>query len=122
VLPKLNHLIVYCRDKREDALYLTTVLGLPSAKTSGPFLAVTMGNEVTLDFFDWDGEPIPQHLAFLVTDAEFDQVLARIRRRGQEYWADPLHLQPNEVNFESGGRGVYFEDPSGHNLEILTRA
>ena len=37
------------------------------------------------------------------------------------YWADPGKHRPDEFNTNDGGRGVYWEDPSGHFLEIITR-
>ena len=48
-------------------------------------------------------------------------IFGRIQERGLEYWADPFHQQPGRTNDHDGGRGVYWEDPNGHNLEIITR-
>ena len=78
-------------------------------------------NDVTLDFMDVAGEITTQHYAFLVTEEEFDQIFGRIRERNLPYWADPGHQEPGEINHHDGGRGVYFADPSGHNLEAITR-
>ena len=117
----LNHTIVLSHDKRESARFLSDILGLPSPEPFGPFLAVQADNDVALDFMDDHGEIVSQHYAFLVGDDEFDEIFGRIRDRGLRYWADPAHRQPGEINTRDGGRGVYFEDPNGHNLEILTR-
>jgi len=120
----LNHTIVWCRDNRRSAAYLTGVLGLAEAVPFGPFMVVEMGNGVSLDFhvfYDPDGEIASQHYAFLVTEAEFDQIFERVCTAGQDYFADPgLHNQ-GEINHNDGGRGMYFEDPDGHLLEIITR-
>lgn len=118
---KLNHTIVHSRDPRESATFMAEILGLPEPVPFGPFLVVQTGNEVSLDFLDADGEPAMQHYAFLVTETEFDEIFGRIRARGLDYWADPGQQQKNEINTHDGGRGLYFEDPSGHLLEILTR-
>ena len=118
---KLNHTIVHARDKRASAEFLSQVLGLPSPVPFGPFLGVQTGNEVTLDFLETDEEIQTQHYAFLVTEAEFDEIFARIKSRKLPYWADPGRRQQNEINTRDRGRGVYFEDPSGNLLEILTR-
>jgi catechol 2,3-dioxygenase-like lactoylglutathione lyase family enzyme len=120
VTVQLNHTIVAARDKRESATFLAEILGVPAPTTYGPFLVVEMDNGVSLDF-DERGKIHPQHYAFLVTEAEFDQIFGRIRERGLAYWADPFHRRPGEINRNDGGRGVYWEDPSGHNLEIITR-
>ncbi len=118
----LNHTIVWCRDKAASASYLTDTLGLEDAKPWGPFMVVEMGNEVSLDYHeaDRDSEITSQHYAFIVTEDVFDVAFARIESK-QEYWADPGLQRPREVNHNDGGRGVYFKDPDGHLLEIITR-
>ncbi|HKP57714.1 MAG TPA: VOC family protein [Polyangiales bacterium] len=118
----LNHTIVHARDKRESATFLTELFGLPTPKPFGPFLVVEVANGVSLDFIDDHDGPISrQHYAFLVSEADFDAIFARIQERGLPYWADPRKQHPNEFNTHDGGRGVYWEDPSGHYLEIITR-
>jgi hypothetical protein len=67
------------------------------------------------------GRAGPAHYAFLVSEAEFDEIVARITERGLDYWADPFHRQPNAINTNDGGRGVYWDDPNGSILEIITR-
>jgi catechol 2,3-dioxygenase-like lactoylglutathione lyase family enzyme len=119
---KLNHTIVHSKDKRAAAEYFTELFGLPKPKPFGPFLGVEVGNEVTLDFMDAGHHEIQlQHYAFLVSEEEFDQIFGRIAERGQKYWADPGLARDGQINRNDGGRGVYFEDPSGHLLEIITR-
>ena len=118
---KLNHTIVYARDKRASAKFLSEILGCPAPVPFGPFLGVQTGNEVTLDFMNADEKISPQHYAFLITESEFDEIFARIRARKLRYWADPAQQQQGEINTRDGGRGLYFEDPNGHLLEILTR-
>ncbi len=116
----LNHTIVAARDKRESAAFLADILGLAAPSTYGPFAVVELANDVSLDFMD-DPEIHPRHYAFLVTEEEFDQILGRIRERGLAFWADPFDQQPGEINTHDGGRGVYWKDPDGHVLEIITR-
>jgi catechol 2,3-dioxygenase-like lactoylglutathione lyase family enzyme len=118
---RLNHTIVRARDKRESATFLTEILGLPPATSYGPFLVVELDNDVSLDFADDHGEPHSQHYAFLVEESDFDDIFARLKERGLPYWADPFRRRPGEFNTNDGGRGVYWEDPNGHLLEIITR-
>ncbi|MCU1459861.1 MAG: Glyoxalase/bleomycin resistance protein/dioxygenase [Actinomycetia bacterium] len=118
---ELNHTIVPCRDPQASATFLAEILGLPAPHASGPFLAVELDNGVTLDF-GADAAAAGGHYAFLVDDDAFDAGFGRIVERRLTYWADPLHRRPMTVNEHHGGRGVYFTDPSGHNMEILTRA
>ena len=118
---KLNHIIVPARDKRASAAFLAEVLGLSEPVTFGPFVGVQTHNDVTLDFIDSRDEIDSRHYAFLVDEAEFDDIFARLRGRRLPYWADPFRQEPEQINTRDGGRGVYFDDPSGHLLEILTR-
>ncbi len=118
---RLNHTIVASSDKRASAMFLAEVLGLPAPVPFGPFLGVQTANDVTLDYLDADGEITSQHYAFLVSEKEFDEIFARIQSRQIPYWADPYQRQSGRINTRDGGRGLYFEDPDGHLLEILTR-
>lgn len=118
---KLNHTIVHAHDKRESARFFVEVFDLAQPKVFGPFLDVEVANEVTLAFIDTDEEIQIQHYAFLVAEAEFDEIFGRVQARGLDYWADPAHKHKGEINHHDGGRGVYFNDPAGHYLEIITR-
>jgi catechol 2,3-dioxygenase-like lactoylglutathione lyase family enzyme len=118
---ELNHTIVEARDRDQTAEFLAGVLGLPPAEMYGPFRVVELGNGVSLDVIEVDGSVHPQHYAFLVGEDEFDQIWNRIKERELTYWADPHHRRPGEINTNDGGRGLYWSDPDGHNLEIITR-
>lgn len=115
----LNHTIVYCRDKSESARFFAEILGLPQPSSYGPFAVVQLSNDVSLDFLE-GGEVHPQHYAFLVGEDEFDQIHGRILERELPYWADPEFSRAQQINTKDGGRGLYWEDPDGHILEILT--
>jgi catechol 2,3-dioxygenase-like lactoylglutathione lyase family enzyme len=119
---ELNHTIVSAYDKKKSATFLAEVMGLPAPEPFlGYFLVVRTSNGVSLDFIDSTEKIEPQHYAFLVSENEFDQIFGRIVDRGLTYWADPARKKPGEINSHDGGRGVYFEDPAGHFLEIITR-
>ena len=118
---QLNHTIVSVRDKQESATFVAEILGLDQPTPYGPFLVVQIDNDVSLDFADDHGPVHPQHYAFLVGESEFDEIFGRIRARGLTHWADPGRRRQAEVNTNDGGRGLYWEDPSGHLLEIITR-
>jgi catechol 2,3-dioxygenase-like lactoylglutathione lyase family enzyme len=118
---ELNHTIVHARDPQASAAFLAEILGRGAPVRFGPFHGVELDNGVTLDFIRADGELIIEHYAFLVSEEEFDQIFGRIRERELLYWADPAHQQPGRINHHDGGRGVYWNDPDGHYLEIITR-
>jgi catechol 2,3-dioxygenase-like lactoylglutathione lyase family enzyme len=118
---QLNHTIVWCRDKQRSATFIADLFGLPTPARFGPFMVVGMSNDVSLDFHETESEITSQHYAFLIGEDDFDAIFGRIRERELEHWADPGQTRPGEINRHDGGRGVYFEDPDGHLLEIITR-
>ena len=116
----LDHMIVNVRSKLESATFLAEMLGLAPPVPAGRFLAVRLDNGLSLDFNE-GGDVHPQHYAFEVSAAEFDSVLARVHARKLPYWADPQQTRPGEVAQRDPGRAIYFSDPSGHWLEVLTK-
>jgi catechol 2,3-dioxygenase-like lactoylglutathione lyase family enzyme len=116
----LNHIIIPARDKDSSAAFLAALLGTELKPQWGPFRPVQTSNGVTLDFVD-SKDVRTQHYAFLVTDAEFDAAFGLLRKAGRNYWAGPHKEGPGEINHHWGGRGVYFEDPNGHLLELITQ-
>ena len=118
---QLNHTIVHARDPQASAIFLAEMLGLAAPVRFGPFHAVKLDNDVTLDFILAGEHLTVEHYAFLVSEEEFDAIFGRIRARGLGFWADPGQRQPGAINHGDGGRGVYWDDPDGHRLEIITR-
>ena len=116
---ELNHTIIPAKDKWVSAKFLADILNLEAGPEWGHFVPVKTANGVTLDF-DTREEFRPGHYAFLVSDAEFDAAFARIRAQGVRYYADPRRTKPGEINHLHGGRGIYFDDPNGHVMEIIT--
>ena len=116
-----NHTILAARDSQASANFLAEMLGLPPPTRWGPFQMVTTENGANLDYMDVDREIVSQHYAFLVSETEFDGIFGRVRERKLPYWADPGKQQPGKINNHDGGHGLYFEDPNGHLLEIITR-
>ena len=116
----LNHLIIPAKDKDASAEFLAGILGTEARPQWGPFRPVQTSNGVTLDFVD-STDVRTQHYAFLVDDGEFDAAFARIKKARLSYWAGPHKEGPGEINRHWGGRGVYFEDPNGHLLELITK-
>ena len=118
---QLNHTIVWCKDQATSSTFLAEMLGRPTPTRFGPFHVVEMDNGVSLDFHDTDQPIAGQHYAFLISEPDFDAVFGRIKEKALDYWADPMRSHPGEINRRDGGRGVYFPDPDGHLLEVITR-
>jgi len=117
-----NHTIIAARDRAESARFLRELLELAEAPSWGPFTNLLLDGGVLLQFAEPPVDEIQmQHYAFLVDDELFDRAYARLVERGIEHWADPQMKRSGETNTEHGGRGVYFRDPAGHGLEMITR-
>lgn len=116
---ELDHTIVPASDRRRSARFLAGLLDLPEPESLGPFEIVRIRG-TTLDFVDADEIP-SHHYAFLVTEEQFDAIFARIEARGLTFWADPYRRDAGRINTWDDGRGVYWDDPDGHLLEIITR-
>ena len=116
----LNHTIIHAHDPVATAEFYADILNLSPPRQLGIFTVLHVG-ETSLDFMQSD-EPISsRHFAFLLSETEFDDAFGRIKARNLLYWADPFHKVPGEINRWDDGHGVYFDDPNGHALEILTR-
>jgi len=121
VAVQLNHTIVWCTDQKRSSAFLADMLGLPPPKQFAHFDVVDLDNGISVDFADHKPPIAAQHYAFLVSDDVFDAGMAKIRAQGLSFWADPARSKPGEINKHWGGRGVYFEDPDGHFLELITK-
>lgn len=118
---ELNHTLVHCRNKVESANFVSELLGLAPPVPFHIFLVVQLTNGASLDFIETNERFDPQHYAFLVGELEFEQIFGKIKDRKILYWADPAKNISNKINTHFGGRGLYFEEPSGNFLEIITR-
>lgn len=117
---QLNHTIVHAKDSKVSANFLAEILGLEPPKPFYHFLVVQVANGVSLDFLETNEEIQVQHYAFLVTEKEFDQIFERIQKKGLKFWPTPSLTNEGKINHNDGGRGVYFKDPSGNLLEVIT--
>ena len=118
---RLDHTIVHAADPAATTDFISNVLGIPPATRLSHFTVLRIG-ETSLDFLPDDPPIAPQHFAFKVSDDEFDAIFARLQDQDIPYWADPFRQQPQQINHWDDGRGVYFDDPNGHLLEVITRS
>ncbi len=116
-----NHTIIASLDGPASAQFYTQLLEAEPAPSWGPFTNISLHGGVLLQFAAPPVDIQMQHYAFLVDDAHFDRVYAWLVDHGVQHWADPQMTRAGETNTEHGGRGVYFKDPAGHGLELITR-
>ncbi len=117
----LNHTIVPARDKKTAARFFADIFGLTYVESDGHFAPVRVNETLTLDFADADSSEV-HHYAFHVSDPEFDAIFKRVQEAGLAYGSEPWNIENKQLNDWNGGRGVYFRDPNGHVLELMTRA
>ena len=116
----LDHTIVPARDKEESARFFARIYGLKYEGPVGHFAPVKVNQTLTLDFDNWE-QFETHHYAFHVSDEEFDAIFGRVKAEGIPYGSGPFSQDDMKTNDRRGGRGVYFKDPNGHVLELLTR-
>lgn len=116
-----NHTIIASLDRNASAEFYRAILEADEAPSWGPFTNLSLAGGVMLQFAEPPVEIQMQHYAFLVDDQHFDRAYQYLVSAGVEHWADPQMTRPGETNTEHGGRGVYFKDPSGHALELITK-
>ena len=117
---ELNHIVIPARSKWASATFLASILDVPAGPQRELSVPVRVGHRVTLDYVDAEGFGC-HHCVFLAGEADFDAVFARLRSTGITYYAGPHHERPGEISYLRGGRCVYFDDPDGHTIEIITR-
>jgi catechol 2,3-dioxygenase-like lactoylglutathione lyase family enzyme len=120
---ELDHLMVPARDKLASAKLLADLLGVPWSPTGiGPFAPVYVNDGFTIDFDEWS-EPFPLiHYCFRVDEKSFEEILARIRAAGIPYRSNVHGPVDHQVNTQHGGRIVYWNQPDGHQWEMLTES
>jgi len=127
---RLDHTIVPAKDKVASAAFFAEILGLTVKPVEGHFAQVQINESLTFDFADepeaWGGPGFDprtgrsHHYAFHVSEAEFDAIFGRLKTRAIPYGSGPYHHADGQIYTRRGGRGVYFEDPYGHLLEVMT--
>ncbi len=117
---ELDHTIVPAHDKEASARFFARIFGLSYGGEQPPFAPVRVNDRLTLDFME-EGHVRPHHYAFKVSDGEFDAIFGRLQAEGIPYGSGPYRLEDMQINHRNGGPGVYFRDPDGHILEILTK-
>lgn len=115
----LNHTIVPARDKVAAARFFADIFGLRFDEQSDHFAPVRVNETLTL-LFDEETSIDSHHYAFHVSEAEFDATFGRIKKAGLTYGSAPWSFDDRKLNDWNGGRGVYFKDPNGHVLELMT--
>ena len=120
----LDHTILEVTDLAESVAFYRDVVGLESRGRSGSFEVMLITPDLGLDLWE-KPKPASRHLAFGMDRAGFEATFDRIRTSGTPYGDGPS--RPTSMRGPGRSTGVhgdtdsvYFHDPSGHLLEILT--
>lgn len=115
----LNHTIVPAHDKVESARFYSRIFGFEYIGAFSHFIVVKVNETLSLDF-DTKEKYESHHYAFKVPEQEFDEIFERLKAENIKYGSGPFEPENMSINHHDGGRGVYFRDPGGHLLEMLT--
>ena len=119
----LNHTIVPAKDKESSAQWFADIMGLKYEGLHGHFAPVRINDSLTLDYDNREGDVPSHHYAFHVSEEDFDAIFGRLRAKGVVYGSGPRDkVNDGDINHRKGGRGVYFTDPDGHVMELMTVA
>lgn len=122
---RLDHTILEVTDPAESVTFYRDVVGLEHRGPSSGFEVMLITPDLALDLDRAETPPSPRHLAFAMDRPGFEETFRRIRAAGITYGDGPRR----STNMRGPGRSsgvhgqtesVYFHDPSGHILEILT--
>ena len=117
----LDHTIVPSHNKIASAKLLAELLGVPWAETgAGPFAPVYVNGGLTLDFIETDDAFPIYHFCFRVGQEEFNSILGRIKAAGIKYRSTVRGPVDMQINTQFGGSNIYWNEPDGHQWEILT--
>ena len=120
----LDHTIVPTHDKEASAQWLAYLFGREPKESRGAYAQLPVSDALTLLFYDSKESFEPHHYAFLITEEEFEAILGRLKEKGIPYGDDAAVLDNFQIkprgNPKGVGRGLYFRDPNGHSLEIIT--
>ncbi|MBL4836160.1 MAG: VOC family protein [Kordiimonadaceae bacterium] len=120
----LNHTIVPAIDRVVSAKWYEDIFGFEFVKEWGPFAVVKVNSSLVLDFMNTEKGFAHHHYAFKVSDQDFDAIFERIQTQNIRFGSGPFKVSngkyDDKINHLYGGRGVYFTDPNGHILKIIT--
>ena len=116
----LDHTLVPAKDKHESARFFARIFGLPYKASGGHFAAVKVNDTLTLDFADDDDKFERHHLAFSMSRAEFDAIIARLKAEKVPFGSGSGSPDSQTGRRSNGQHSFYFRDPSGHSLQVLT--
>ena len=118
---ELDHTIIPSHSAVASARRLAELLGVPWSPTGvGPFSPVYLNDGLTLDFIQTDEDFPVYHFCFRVSETDFDAILARIRAAGIPFRSNVRGEMDGRINTDYGGRMIYWNEPEGHQWEMLT--
>ena len=115
----LDHTIVPAHDKVESARFIARIFGLTYDGPWGPFAPVKFNDTLSMDFQERE-EVHSNHYAFLASDEEFDEILARVKAEKVAFGSGPQSAEDGEINHLYTGRGFYCCDVNDHLWEVIT--
>src|SRR5689334_3914078 len=116
----LDHTSVRTRDKVATAEFFARVFGLTYEGPRRDFAPLASSPTLTVNFVEAPSFE-SHHYAFRVGGVEdFEAIRKRLDEHGVPY-GDKPHVGNSVVYERAGDRGLYFDDPNGHGLELIAK-
>jgi hypothetical protein len=115
----LDHVIVPTHNRSASASLLAELLGVSWAG-AGPFSVVYVNARLTLDFIETEGSFAPHRYCFHVDEAQFNAIVGRLQKAGIQYRSAANGPDDMQINRQPGGCNIYWNEPDGHQWEIIT--
>jgi catechol 2,3-dioxygenase-like lactoylglutathione lyase family enzyme len=115
----LDHTSVPTRDKVATAQFFARIFDLTYEGPRRDFAPLAISSTLTFNFEEVPSYE-PHHYAFRVGLADFEAIRQRLEADAVPY-GDRPHLGNSTVYERAGDRGLYFDDPNGHGLEVIAR-
>jgi catechol 2,3-dioxygenase-like lactoylglutathione lyase family enzyme len=116
----VDHIIVPAHDHVASAKLFAEIMGFSYEGTLQHFALVRVNETFVLHFMTVDNFQ-GYHIAFHVSDDDFEGILARIQAHGISYGNDPRELTNMRTDHPFGGKGFLFLDGNGHLFEVMTK-
>jgi extradiol dioxygenase family protein len=116
----LDHMSVPVHDRASTAQFYASVFGV---STDGPrsrsgWVALSDGLSLILE----EGEvPGPRHYAFRVEMTDFRTTVERVRDLGIPFGTSSASMDGQIKSRPDRSHSIYFHDPNGHSLELITQ-
>jgi catechol 2,3-dioxygenase-like lactoylglutathione lyase family enzyme len=116
----VNHIVVPAHDHEASARWFAEIMGLTYKGTHRHLAPVHVNDTFMLDYANVEHVQT-YHIAFHVSDDDFEGILSRLQAQGIPYGSRPQEIDNMRTDHPFGGQGLYFLDLNNHLFEVMTK-